>query len=405
MSDEDFIQELGLPAGYNIDTVEQRFVDHVKKKIHAMSETFDEAEVKQEEAWMRRFHAMFFQCAVHWASAEAQKKKEIQDHPDAAKLKISGREAVEALQLLIIEFSSCYMHLNRFITLLREEIQKEEARLGGVQGNAIRWTADAGILMDRNKKQKLKSLADMQRMRDAKPVLKTIDGLMKHLADDLSSFCGKGKSGEMMRGMTAALRTSDRKKAERVLKTAAGTKKKFGVDQKKAADLQKKIDKTGKELIALALDNVALIVGHDRKLCLSPQEADVAYNSSVQDLRKVRDFMTKYYIPYLRYKLDSIHMLRDKLLVVGSLESLMTLYKRLITGIVMPIPDVREVRVFEGEVLNHTTWLLQGQFLEIPKIMDWAREIVAEFREGVREFATIESMEMDEVTATDTEAS
>ena len=398
MSDSAFLQELGLPAGYDLDRVEQRFLEHMKAKIQSIAETFDEEAVKQEEEWLRRFYRMFFECAVHWATIQAQAKKEIKDHPDAAKLKMAGKQAVESLQLLIVEFASCYMHLNRFMTLLRDEIKKEEIRLvGGVQGARIRWTADAGILMDRNKKLKLKLIADIQRLKDARPVLEKTAQALAKTRSSLTDLFGKDKCETFTRGLTASLRTSDFKKAEKVLKEIAGTKKKFTLDQKSAAELQKAIDKAGRELVTMASGNAKLLEGSDHKLCLRPHEADMAHNGDVAELKKIKAFMTKYYIPYLEYKLDTIQMLRDKLLVVGSLESLMTLYKRLITGIAMPLSEVKEVRAFEGEVLNHINWLLQGHFLEIPKIMVWAREIVQEFRAGVDEYAAIETMKMDEV--------
>ena len=396
MSDDDFLKELGLPASYDINAVEQGFVGQVKARMQAIAETFDETELAKEEEWMRRFYAMFFQYALHWGADQTHNNKNIQDHPDAAKLKISGQEAIQSLQELIVEFACCYMHLTRFMTLLRDEIQKEEVRMHCEAGPPIRWTPDAGILRERNQKQLRTNLSSIARLHAAKDIFEETGQNLSTLRQNLDSLFGKDKGEAFTRSMTAALRTSNFKKAHSTLKNIAGTKKKFGIDQKKAEAFQKSIAQIGQKLITLVSENTKAMEGLDNKLCLRPHEADMARNSFIRDANKAKEFMTKYHIPYMQYKLDNIQLLKDKLLVIGSLESLMTLYKRLLTGIALPLADIKAVRLFEGEVLNNTTWLLQGHLQEIPKIMGWAEETVREFRTGKEEFMAIESIEMKE---------
>lgn len=400
MQDDDFLQELGLPSGYDLDRVEQRFVEHIKKRIYLIAENYREETIAAEEDWLRKFHNYFFQYALHWAEEEAKKSKEQPNHPDAPKLKLAARETIHALQAMIVEFSQCYLRLNCFMTLVRGVIRSEEVRLG-VQGN-IRWTADAGIVLDRNKKMKKKLLDDIRRYQDARETIRKIEDHLSSTGNALETLFGSAKKEKFMRSIVAALRTADSKKAAAALKNIAQEKKKFTVDQKKADALQKTIADEGGALTDLVFGNIALLRGSDGKLFLRRSETDIAHNANVQELRKIKAFLAKYHLPYLEYKLDTLQLMRDKLLVIGSLESLMTIYRRLVAGVALPMPDIKDVKIYEGEVVNNVKWLLDGHYREIPKILSWAHEVVAEFQQGRDDYAEMENMTLEEVSVTAT---
>ena len=74
----------------------------------------------------------------------------------------------------------------------------------------------------------------------------------------------------------------------------------------------------------------------------------------------------------------------------------MTLYKRLIMGIAVPLKDIKVIRMYENDVLNHVKYLLSGHFQELPKILQRAEETVQEFRITVDEIEEITGMEFVE---------
>jgi hypothetical protein len=82
----------------------------------------------------------------------------------------------------------------------------------------------------------------------------------------------------------------------------------------------------------------------------------------------------------MEYKLGHLALLRDKLHVVGSLDSFMTLYLRLVTGMARPMKSLEDVRLYEAEVLGPIRFIQNGQAEEMPKIHAAAEKTVEEFR-------------------------
>ena len=53
------------------------------------------------------------------------------------------------------------------------------------------------------------------------------------------------------------------------------------------------------------------------------------------------------------------------------------------------MPEIKEVRMYESEVINRVSYLLEAQFQEVPKIMERANETVKEFRDGCKDFEEV----------------
>lgn len=393
----DLLQILELEPSADIAQAERRFMDIVKQRIQSVSESYDEKAVAAEEQWLRNLHGQFFPFVLKRAAERLKDKDRPKDHPDAAKLKTEAKKTVEALQKNIVEFALCYMHLNRFLTLLRDEIKREEIRTSSLTSRNIKWTADAGTIISRYQKEKKQIVADIARMKSSRTLLEQIEHDMITVRGHLAILCGRENGETLHRRLTAALRTADFKKARSIATDIEKMKKKFGLDQKAIIESETAITTLINRLIETVSSNTSILKGPYEKLFLRPIETDIAYNVMVQDMKKIRGFLAKYHLPYMEYKLDTLFHLKDKLLVVGSMESLMTLYLRLINGIAGPLPDLREVRLFESEVLGRITYLLQGQFEEVPKILARARETVQEFRDGRQEFEDTEKINLEEV--------
>ncbi len=399
-----FLQTLNLPDGKDINLIERRFLDLVKDHIYAVAESYDEEQVAREEDWLAEFHNSFFQYAGQWITEQMLARGDEAEHPEALKLVTTARGAIEALQKNIIAFSQCYMHINRFMTLLRDEIRREEIKVGAIPKN-VKWTSDAGVIIARHKKRKKQIIEDNRRMRESRDLLEKIEGDMMVLRKSISTLYGKETGETYARRIISSLRTSDFKKARKAVQDLLSTKAKFSLDLKGSNEAHKNLEETATRLIDTISAQVKVLQGHDNKLYLRPIETDMAFNAQVQELRKIKSFLAKYHLPYMQYKLDSLFHLKDKLLVVGSLESLLTLYKRLIMGIVGPLKTIRDVRLYEHEVLDHISWLLNGQFQEVPKILERARETVSEFRESRKEYEELEKMSLQEVAIDQNQAS
>lgn len=113
--------------------------------------------------------------------------------------------------------------------------------------------------------------------------------------------------------------------------------------------------------------------------------------SCSKDIEQKETFIRKYYRPYLSNRIDKLKFLRTKLLVVGSLESLMTLYIRMMRGIAQPLEDIKSVRLYESEVIEHVTYLLGGQFQEMNNINERIEEILQEFNICVHDYLDVKN--------------
>ena len=130
--------------------------------------------------------------------------------------------------------------------------------------------------------------------------------------------------------------------------------------------------------------NQALLTSEETRIFLKPIETDLAYNADIRELQKIKGFLAKYHLPYMQYKLDTLSHLKDKLLVINSLESLMTLYKRLIMGIAFPLrhaaeqPGGEPVGIFETDAAGAEKTRLLAQEVPVRCIVQIDSEIVRE---------------------------
>jgi len=67
----------------------------------------------------------------------------------------------------------------------------------------------------------------------------------------------------------------------------------------------------------------------------------------------------------------------------------------MIIGIASPLSDIKEIRLYESEVVNHVQYLLQGHFKELPNILLRGEETVQEFRDTRKDFAAMEALPIE----------
>ena len=387
-----FLASLGFEQPVDIDAVERRFLEVVKEHLQKVSTSYDETEVNREEVWLRDIHARYFQYALEWLMEEARQSKGPAS-PEAVKLKKQARDVMNDLQKHMVEFACCYMHINRFMTLLRDEMRNEEERLGMPVSKETKWTSDAGAMMARYRTQKRLLIDSATRMKKARPLLEALEGSFETFRQSISRLYGGDKLETIQRPVIASLRVKDFNRARKALAEIA--------DGKRKNDDTERLLAAGRSIIDTCEQCQDLFVSDEDRLYLRVNETDQAYNVHMRELRKIKSFLGKYYMPYMQYKIDVLLHLKDKLLVIGSIESQMTLYRRLLTGFARPLGDIKELRAYESEVLDKIKYLLNGQFQEVPVVLARAREAVGEFRQGADEFKDIENMDVTEINAQD----
>lgn len=387
MSVHPFLELLGFDKAADIDAVERRFLDVVKDHLQNVSTNYDEAEVRGQEAWLRDLHSRFFQYALEWVMEESRQHK-TPSTAEALKLKKQAREIMGDLQRHMVEFACCYMHLNRYVTLLRDEMRGEEERLG-VGGKDTKWTSDTGTMVARYNVQKRQLADSAERMKKAGPLAAVVDGHLGDMRLVLTKIHGVDKADLLQRSLVAALRTKEFTRARKALGDILES-------AKNAADASA-LDSAGRAVIAACEEHQDLFVSDEGRLFLKPSETDQAYNASMRELAKIKAIMGKYYRPYMQYKIETLFHLKDKLLVIGSIEGQTILYRRLLTGFAAPLAEMKDLRAYESDVLDKIKYLLGSQFQEVPVILARARETVGEFRSGAEEFRDIEKLDTGSV--------
>lgn len=396
MDTEQFLHELNLPANADIGEVENTFTAIIKERIQNAAQAFDEVEFASEEEWLREAHACYFQYCRSWIEQKLGGKKQNEKFESAKKLKKEAVEIAGDLEKNIIDFAVCYMHINRYYTLLRQEFKTEEIKISGTAIKPGKWTSDIGEFIERNKNDQRKIVSNLKKIRDAQDVIQEIEKNINDMRKAVLTLTDKDSAEAYLRRFNAAMRTAEFEKAGRALAQSKNIKKKFTVDQKKAAALRKEIENCGQHIVTLARENQKVLTGLDDRLLMRQLEADHSYNSQIRELKKIRAFLGKYHLPYMQHKIDTLSYLKDKLMIAGTPESLAILYKRLVAGIAVPFKDINILRTYEGEVLGLAKHLLSSQFVEISTIMVRADEAVREFREDRRAFDELNNMKLKE---------
>src|SRR5690606_23557383 len=119
--------------------------------------------------------------------------------------------------------------------------------------------------------------------------------------------------------------------------------------------------KAGEAYIAFLEKHQEILRAGGKKLYLKPAEVNILKDENNREIEQKQVSTRKYFRAFLSYQITSLQYLRTKLLVLGSLGSLMTLYIRLLRGIAEPLEDVKAVRLYESEVIEHVSYLLGGQ--------------------------------------------
>ncbi|NCC22770.1 MAG: hypothetical protein EOM26_09965 [Alphaproteobacteria bacterium] len=372
---------LSVPADTVLPDLEQAFLDRVRNVVQSVAETYNESSVEKEE---RELTVLFGAYYAHIRSSFPSGAAASSDSPEAMKLRTAACGMIGELEKSIFAFALCYMQINRYMTLVRDTIRREE-RFLNVGGRKIEWTSDMDFMMRRYKKDRCRIEENNVRLAKAYLVLERGAVHFRAMDDALRQLAG-GDREVLVRSLSSALRTANRAKTQKALRAIAGYKRKFALAGKTDASKQAAV-KAAEKYIELVFENEEALTDHEGRLFLHPLEVRNALASNDAELARIRKYLSKYQLPYMQGKLDTLGRLKDKLLIIGTLDSLMQLYLRLVGGLGEPLADLGSQRAFESQVEN-AQYLLRSRFDEVGVIRSRADKTVAEFTRAVAEFET-----------------
>ncbi|MEZ5918469.1 MAG: hypothetical protein R3D66_00585 [Alphaproteobacteria bacterium] len=185
-----------------------------------------------------------------------------------------------------------------------------------------------------------------------------------------------------LRSFRAGIRTGDFKKADTALKTLEQLKPRLGADKTVLPSLRE----GAVRYLETVARNKDLLTGPENKLYMKSAEINVLLEAQKREILKKTEFIRKYRRAYMEHKISALEHLKEKLLIPGSLESLTTLYIRMIRGLAEPMTDMALLREYEEEVVERIDYLLSGPLGNTGEIRQRGLELLDEFEKRYKEF-------------------
>jgi len=376
-------QMLGLEPGTEISNAASIFLEQVKEYMQSAQANPSQSHARAEESVLTMLYKNFFGYAMEWAAQERKKTSGKANHENAAALKKKAAAALNDLQDNIIKYALAYMHLDRALGKVQNKIESYDKK---TEAKDIKWTSDTGTLLKRNRKER-KDLRDSNtRLSKGTKILETAAKDRSAFEQGIIKIYGEKVAEALLRPFRSALRVGDFPKAKKVVSALEKVKKKSMLGKKTDERSVKSVQKSGHGFIGTIEKEQDLLRAGDGKIFLKSSEVEIVVKAQKKEIEQKTKHIDKYHQPYLEGKLQSLRHLREKLLVVGSLESLTTLYIRLIRGMAQPLADIKAVRIYEEEVIGRVYYLLDGQFQEVDNIEKWNGEAMEEFEDSMKDF-------------------
>lgn len=374
---------LGLALDTDIGHGASLVVDRVRRLVRETQNNPSGKEAEKEEKLIADIYQEFFTYSMQWGVQERKKHTEKSDRSEAERLREKGSAALTDLRENMVKFAICYLRLHRSMGFISAEMQKHEAAPSG--DKKVTWTSETGTLLSRYKKERRMLTASNEKLAGLIPVLEDIESDAAKVESLSVQMLGEKSAEDVLRSFRAALRKGDFAIAKKKLAGICEAKKKFSLGKSDPA-VASSIQKSGEAYIKLLESHKDDLSGEDGKMFLRARELSVIIAAQEKEIEQKTAYIEKYHVPYMEYKRKTLRHLREKLLIVGSLETLLTLYIRLIRGLVQPFEDMKAVRLYEEEVILHIDYLLTGQFQEMDNIEERNVQTMKEFYADLKEF-------------------
>lgn len=376
------LQILGIKEETELGHAGSIVATQVKDYIQKSQDGASEKTAKMEEEALRTLYELFFEYALTWVGTERKKHAKEPNHPRAMDLRKKAGAALADLQAGMIKYALCYMRLGRSAGIIQKEIETTTAPME----KGVEWTAESSILLGRFRKEKTALEASNLRLNKGMALLEPFEADCAAFEEACKTFFGDEAAEELLRPLRASLRAQDFARAEKALAATPEAKTRFGVDKGKVRQAMDTLVPRMAAYIKTFSSQPETFMSGENKLFLRGSEIRLVVQAQEKEIEQRRAFIHKYHQPYLHHKKLALAHLREKLLVIGSIESLMTLYIRMMRGFALPMKDEKAVREYEHMVLENIDYLMGGQFQEIDRIEERNVEAMNEFRQSVESY-------------------
>jgi hypothetical protein len=359
-----------------MDDIESQFVEQIRAILGRNPDQYDGKLVAEEQAELRQTLEKYFHTNMQWAATEIKKPRVRPDHVEAMKYKRRARESLGAFQAALLDMGQLLLDLERYPVLVRSG-QRE---MSGKSDSSIKWASDTGILIGRTKKQRSEIIFRMETMDKAYPVLKLLEADIDLVISHITLIMGGADKAEpLIRKTLAALRKADSAKFPSITEDFKAVKDKL-VEPRQIEAWNELSTAWQRIMSQITIHQAILDSGDEGKMFLRLAEWEQAFNNNIQELKKIRLVLLKYNAAFMEYKMSSLSHLREKLVVMGSFESAVALYRRLLVGLATPMYEMGPIRQYESDVIAKVSYLLSTQAKEVTVLRLRMKEIVAEFK-------------------------
>ncbi|MEM7679671.1 MAG: hypothetical protein AAF182_01535 [Pseudomonadota bacterium] len=369
------IKNLEFPDDLEVSEAAARTAETVQVYCAFVRKTSTTPEREKDDKTVQLVYKKFFDFADSWLINTRTSSPQQNQNLNAADLKRRAQEAISDIQDNIVRFALVYMHIDRCLGIVQSHIAKygQDAK-----AKTFKWTQDTGDVLRRVKKQRIE-LGDVhKRLTEGLKYAAKLEPKYAEIEKMAYKFKGKDQGDRALRGFRTAIRLGDFDKARQRLVDITEDKKGLMSMVMGGGDAKGFISK-GNIYIDDIIKSQDYLKDSEGKYFFNVSEITVALGGLEKELEQKDGHIKKYYGPYLENKRKRLVHLREKLLVFGSLQGLITLYMKLIRGLATPLDDVKKVREYEADVIQHVDYILSGQFQEINNIERRTGEELEEF--------------------------
>lgn len=382
------IKNLEFPDTLEVSEAAARTAETVQVYCAFVRKTSTTAERERDDKTVSLVYKKFFDFTDSWlinTRNAASREKDL----NAAELKRRANEAINDIQENIVRFALIYMHIDRCLGIVQNTISEYGQ---DASAKTFKWTQDTGDVLKRVKKQRIE-LGDVhKRLTEGLKYAAKLEPQYEEIEKQAIKFLGRENGDRALRGFRTAIRLGEFDKARERLK--AITEDKGGLMSMVMGGGDKKgLIKNGNAYIDNIIQSQDYLKNSEGKFFFNISEINIALGALEKELEQKDAHIKKYYGPYLENKRKRFVHLREKLLVFGSLQGLITLYMKLIRGLAVPLDDVKKIREYEADVIQHVDYILSGQFKEIDNIERRTEEELEEFYKSTGIYADVKKFQ------------
>lgn len=378
---------LRLDPESELSYVAAAFLDYIKDHIHEIIKEPTNQKCENIQELISELYEEFYKHAHKSLMGKKIGFEKIEDHPEAEELKEKAKNVREGYEKLIVDFAKCYLHIHQSMGIVHEALSLIPAQK--TTNRKIEWTQDTDRIVAQYSKDRDLLQKDIEQLSACLDLFAEFEPVIEEFEASVENFVGPKEKDAALRSVRSALRQVNFVKARKALDDILTKKGRFGLSNAKG--VLATIKKSGEAYIQMLFEHQEELKNSEGKLLLNAQELRVIVDFKMLDLNKKHAFITKYFRSYLEYRLKSTHLLKDKLLVVGSPDSLLGLYTRMMHGMILPMVEIKDIRVYEAHVIDNINFLLNTQFTEVKNIDKWNADNMEHF------YANLESFEISKV--------